>query len=182
MVEPRPSVKTIKFVDEYCLWYKKLFSDVRNFEAFKYLHIGCISDLKRKSLPEIAKIVGLDNYQGLHHFLTTSSWEIEQLRTLRLELILQVLKGRPLVLIIDETGDKKKGDTTDYVKRQYIGNLGKVEQGIVVVTAYGLLEGMTFPLSFEVYKPKERLLEKDRYLTKPEIAFLDDSRTSSHRF
>lgn len=84
-----------------------MFSDVRNFEAFKYLHIACISDLKRKSLPEIAKIVGLDNYQGLHHFLTTPSWSVEQLRALRLELILQVLKGRPIILIIDETGDKK---------------------------------------------------------------------------
>lgn len=29
---------------------------------------------------------------------------------------------------------------------------------------------MTFPLLFEVYKPRERLLEKDRYLTLPEIA------------
>ncbi len=38
MVEPRPPKQTVKFVDEYCLWYKKLFSDVRNFEAFKYLH------------------------------------------------------------------------------------------------------------------------------------------------
>lgn len=169
MVEPRPSVKTIKFVDEYCLWYKKLFSDVRNFEAFKYLHIGCISDLKRKSLPGIAKIVGLDNYQGLHHFLTTSSWEIEQLRTLRLELILQVLKGRSLVLIIDETGDKKKGNTTDYVKRQYIGNLGKVENGVVAVTAYGVFCGMTFPLLFEVYKPREKLKPEERYLSKPQI-------------
>jgi SRSO17 transposase len=170
MVEPRPPVKTVKFVDEYCLWYKKLFSDVRNFEAFKYLHIGCISDLKRKTLPEIAKIVGLDNYQGLHHFLTTPSWSVEQLRALRLELILQVLKGRPIILIIDETGDKKKGTTTDYVKRQYIGNLGKVENGVVAVTAYGVFCGMTFPLLFEVYKPREKLKPGDKYLTKPQLA------------
>jgi len=34
--------------------------------------------------------------------------------------------GRPIILIIDETGDKKKGNKTDYVKRQYIGNLGKL--------------------------------------------------------
>ena len=134
MVEPRSPIKTVKFVDEYCLWYKDLFSDVRSFEAFKYLHIGCISDLKRKSLPEIAKIVGLDNYQGLHHFLTTSSWSVEQLRALRLKLILEVIKGRSIILIIDETGDKKKGNTTDYVKRQYIGNLGKIENGVVAVT------------------------------------------------
>jgi SRSO17 transposase len=170
MVEPRRAIPTVKFVDEYCLWYKNLFSDVRNFEAFKYLHIGCISDLKRKSLPEIAQIVGLDNYQGLHHFLATSPWDVERLRTLRLELILQVLKGRPIILIIDETGDKKKGITTDYVKRQYIGNLGKVENGIVAVTAYGVFCGMTFPLLFEVYKPRERLKPEDKYLTKPQIA------------
>jgi hypothetical protein len=29
-----------------------------------------------------------------------------------LQLILEVLKGRPIILIIDETGDKKKGNTT----------------------------------------------------------------------
>jgi SRSO17 transposase len=58
MVEPRPAIPTVKFVGEYCQWYKSLFSDVRIFKAFKYLHIGCISDLKRKSLPEIAQIAG----------------------------------------------------------------------------------------------------------------------------
>jgi SRSO17 transposase len=41
--------------------------------------------------------------------------------------------------IIDETGDRKKGNKTDYVKRQYIGNLGKIENGIVAVTAYGVI-------------------------------------------
>ena len=169
MIEPRRVVKTVKFVDEYCQWYKKLFSDVRAFEAFKYLHISCISELKRKSLPEIAKLTGLDNQQSLHHFLTTSPWDVEQLRTLRLELILQVIKDRPLGLIIDETGDKKKGSKTDYVKRQYLGNLGKVENGIVVVTAYGVFCGMTFPLLFEVYKPREKLKPEDKYLTKPQI-------------
>ena len=56
------------------------------------------------------------------------------------------------------------------MKRQYIGNLGKIENGIVAVTAYGLLEGMTFPLIFEVYKPKERLREGEPYLSKPHIA------------
>jgi SRSO17 transposase len=48
------------------------------------------------------------------------------------------LAGREITLIIDETGDRKKGETTDYVKRQYIGKLGKIENGIVAVTAYGL--------------------------------------------
>lgn len=129
-----------------------------------------ISDIKRKSLPEIGKFVGLHNEQSLLHFVSESPWQVEDLREQRLKLILQVLQGREINLIIDETGDRKKGSKTDYVKRQYIGNLGKVENGIVAVTAYGLIEGMTFPLIFEVYKPKERLERGDAYRTKPEIA------------
>ncbi len=34
--------------------------------------MGLISDLKRKSLPAIAKAVGLENGQGLHHFISQS--------------------------------------------------------------------------------------------------------------
>lgn len=170
MVEPREPASTIKFVDDYCQWYRTIFPEVRSFEAFKYLHVGMVSDIKRKTLPAISRLVGLSNEQGLLHFLTESPWQVELLRNARLKLILQVLAGREITLIIDETGDRKKGNTTDYVKRQYIGNLGKIENGIVAVTAYGLWEGMTFPLSFEVYKPKERLREEDVYLSKPKIA------------
>ena len=164
MFAEREPASTIKFVDDYCQWYRKLFPEVRSFEAFKYLHVGMISDIKRKTLPAIARVVGLSNEQGLLHFLTESPWKLEQLRQTRLKLILQVLAGREITLIIDETGEGKKGETTDYVKRQYIGNLGKIENGIVAVTAYGLVEGMTFPLIFEVYKPKERLREGEPYL------------------
>lgn len=170
MFGAREPASTIKFVDDYCEWYRKLFPEVRSFEAFKYLHVGMISDIKRKTLPARSRVVGLSNEQGLLHFLTESPWELEQLRLARLRLILKVLAGREITLIIDETGDRKKGSTTDYVKRQYIGNLGKIENGIVAVTAYGLLEGITFPLIFEVYRPQERLLEGDRYLSKPKIA------------
>jgi SRSO17 transposase len=54
-------------VDEYCELYADLFPEMRSFEAFKYLHIGMISDLKRKTLPAIAKAVGLNNEQSLHN-------------------------------------------------------------------------------------------------------------------
>jgi SRSO17 transposase len=33
-----------------------------------------------------------------------------------------------------------------------------------------VLSGMTFPLMFEISKPKERLQPGDKYLIKPEIA------------
>ena len=170
MDKPRAARPTIKFIDEYCASYKNLFPEVRSFEAFKHLHVGMISPIKRKTLPEIAKVTGLENEQSLHHFLTKSPWSAKELRKQRLSLILQGLEGKRIFLIIDETGDKKKGRRTDYVNRQYLGKLGKIDNGIVAVTAWGLSDGMTFPLLFEVYKPKARLLNTDTYRSKPEIA------------
>jgi len=173
MVEPRPAKPTVQFVDEYCQWYQSLFAEVRSFEAFKQLHLGLLSEAKRKTLPAIATVAGLENAQSLHHFVTESPWQIEQFRQQRLQLIVQILQTREqpeIVLVIDDTGDRKKGHQTDYVKRQYIGNLGKIENGIVAVTAYGVIDSITLPLLFEVYKPKERLKPNDTYRSKPEIA------------
>ena len=170
MVTPRAAQPTVKFIDDYCESYRDLFAEVRSFEAFKHLHVGLISEVKRKSLPAIAKVVGLPNSQSLQQFICESPWSRQTFCQRRLMLILKVIAGRKVTLIIDETGDRKKGTSTDYVKRQYIGNLGKVDNGIVAVSAYGLLDDITFPLAFEVYKPKERLKPTDRYQTKPEIA------------
>lgn len=170
MLGPRIAKPTVRFVDDYCERYRFLFPEVRSFEAFKHLHVGIISDIKRKSLPAIARVVGLDNEQSLHHFLTESPWTVEAFRGQRLEIILDMLNGQEIILIIDETGDRKKGDKTAYVKRQYIGNLGKIENGIVAVTAYGVWQDITFPLIFEVYKPEARLAPGDVYRSKPQIA------------
>lgn len=90
---------TIRFVDEYCQLFEGLLREVRSYEAFKLLHLGMISEIKRKSLPAIAKAVGLDHHQNLHHFLTGSPWTVQQLRQQRLELILKVLNGRTMILL-----------------------------------------------------------------------------------
>src|SRR5919199_3607346 len=167
---PRDAIATISFVDQYCAVYQNLFPEVRSFECFKFLHLGMISEIKRKSLPAIARAVGLEDSQSLHHFLANSPWDVEAVREQRIELIKLALKEREIILCIDETGDKKKGKSTDYVARQYIGNLGKTENGLVSVNAYGVLEGITFPLIFKIFKPKSRLQEKDIYKTKPRLA------------
>lgn len=170
MNAPRKAVSTVTLIDNYCSVYRDLFTDVRGFEAFKFLHLGMISEISRKSLPAIARAVGLSNDQVLHHFLTESPWSVSELRKRRLELILQQLNGQAITLVIDETGDRKKGKTTDYVDRQYIGNLGKIENGIVSVNAYGLVEQLTFPLMFKIFKPKARLKPTDVYQTKLQLA------------
>jgi SRSO17 transposase len=170
MVKPRQAKPTVKFIDEYCETYRDLFPEVRSYEYFKYLHLGLISDIKRKTFPEIAKVVGLENGQAFDYFLGQSGWTVGEVRRRRLKVILNQVNQQEIIVIIDETGDRKKGKKTDYVQRQYIGNLGKVENGIVAVTAYGIFKGMTFPLLSEVYKPKSRLKEGDEYKSKPQIA------------
>lgn len=170
MVASRAAVPTVTIVDNYCAAYAHLFPEIRTFENFKYLHVGMISDIKRKSLPEIALAVGLHDSHTWQNFLTDSPWSFTKLREQRLALTLSMLKGKSFKLVIDETGDKKKGNHTDYVARQYIGNLGKIENGIVSVNAYGVLGNITFPLMFKIYKPKTTLKQGDLYLTKPQLA------------
>jgi len=93
MEEPRVAVRTATFVDNYCAIYQYLylFPEVRSFEAFNYLHLGMIAEIARKSLPAIARVVGLRNDQVLDHFLTESPGDIEALRKQRLALMLQQL-------------------------------------------------------------------------------------------
>jgi SRSO17 transposase len=142
---------------------------VRSFESFKFLLVGMVAELKRKTLPAIAKAVGADA-QALHHVVAYAPWSVDELRQRRLTLLKQALAGRPFILCIDETGDRKKGKPTDYVAHQYIGNLGKLENGIVSVNAYGILDHITFPLLFKVFQPRTRLQPGDTYKTKPALA------------
>lgn len=170
MTKARPVTPTVTFVDEYCTQYQDLFPDVRSFEQFTFLHLGLLADLPRKSLPAIAKAVAHTDAQSLHHFLAVSPWHTSTLRQRRLALLKQHIGDRPFTLCIDETGDRKKGKTTDYVARQYLGSVGKSDQGIVSVNLYGVLDGVPFPLTFAVFKPEKRLKPTDTYSSKPQLA------------
>jgi SRSO17 transposase len=171
MVTPRrQAVNTVAFIDNYCQHYSHLFEDVRHFEAFKFLHLGILSEIPRKSLPEIAKIVGLKDGQSLHHFLRDGLWDVAAVRETRMWLTKLFIGEREIILCIDETGERKKGKSTDYVSRQYIGNLGKIENGIVSVNAYAVGDRITYPLAFKIFKPKNRLQPGDKYKTKPQLA------------
>jgi len=113
--------------------------------------------------------IGVDA-QALHHCFANADWSLEQLRTTRLELTKQALRDRSFVRCIDETGDLKQGKSTDYVARQDIGSMGAVDRGVVSVSAYGVLDTVTFPLRFQVFKPESQLKPEDTYPSKPTIA------------
>jgi SRSO17 transposase len=166
----RDAHPTVAIVDEYCAEYKELFKEVRNYECFKYLHLGIVSPIKRKSLPEIAKVVSTNSAQSLHHFIANSDWSVKKIKERRLNKIKKRLQGNAITVVIDETGDRKKGKKTDYVARQYLGSVGKIDQGLVSVNAYGIYSNITFPLIFKVFKPKGTLKEGDIYKTKIDLA------------
>ena len=170
MNRSRPTAKTVGVIDEEANYYRSIFNDVRQYECFKWLLVGILSILPRKSLPGIAKLAGLKDGQNLNHFLRESSWSVEALRELRLKLIRQLIGIRPIILCIDETGDVKKGASTDYVAKQYIGNLGKTANGMVSVNAYAVVDGLTYPLLFKVCKPRSRLKEGEKHKTKTQLA------------
>ena len=105
MTKARRATATVTFVDEYAERYQELFPDVRSYEAFKYVLVGMLSEIKRKTLPAIAKAVGADA-QALHHVVAYAPWSVDDLRKQRLTLLRQALNGRKFVSCIDETGDR----------------------------------------------------------------------------
>ncbi len=54
--------------------------------------------------------------------------------------------------------------------RQYLGIVGKIDNGIVSVNVYGVYCNITFLLIVKVFKPKETLKKEDKYKTKLELA------------
>jgi SRSO17 transposase len=93
---------------------------------------GLISDLERKNTESIAYRHDQDRH-GLQHFVGSSAWDHRP--PLR-ELAGQV--GRELgtpdgVIVFDPSGFPKKGTASVGVQRQWLGRLGKVDNGQVGV-------------------------------------------------
>lgn len=114
--------------------------------------------------------------QRLQFFLSEATWDADTITARRLSLLTQVPEGAPSasgVLVIDDTGDRKDGHATDHVSRQYLGSVGKTDNGIVAVTSLWADERHYYPLHVEPYTPAARLVQGKRdaaFRTKPQIA------------
>jgi SRSO17 transposase len=76
--------------------------------------------------------------QGLQWFLSESSWNPENVNRRRVGLMLEDPRTAPHesgALVIDETGDRKDGTKTAHVGKQYLGGIGKVDNGVVSVSS-----------------------------------------------
>jgi SRSO17 transposase len=114
--------------------------------------------------------------QRLQWFLSESTWDASAVTARRLALLRGDAATAPHAggaLIIDETGDRKDGTKTAHVGRQYLGNRGKTEQGVVTVGSVWADEGIYYPLAVEPYTPHHwfALGKADpAFRTKPAIA------------
>ena len=114
--------------------------------------------------------------QRLQFFLSEAAWDGEAINTRRLGLLSADTATAPSpdgVLVIDDTGDRKDGRATDHVARQYLGSVGKVDNGIVAVTTLWANEERYYPLHVMPYTPSKRLAagqQDEAFRTKPQIA------------
>jgi hypothetical protein len=80
---------------------------------------GLLSDLPRKNCWTIAEHAGDPNPDGMQHLLARAVWDQDAVRDDVRAYIVEHLGDPEAVLVVDETGDLKKGTTTVGVKRQY---------------------------------------------------------------
>lgn len=169
-------------LEEYLHHFDDLFAKLNQREAVRRYLEGLLLPMERnKTLTGLANtepIVGAQHAsaQKLQWFLSESSWDPAQVNQRRLELLMKGSATRPTsqgALVIDETGDRKWGDQTAHVGRQYLGSLGKVENGVVSVHSLWADERRYYPLEVEPYTPARWFAGAEAdpgFRTKPQIA------------
>lgn len=165
-----------KSFENYCSKFDDVFARNSQREHFRTYLAGLLSESPRKNISVItANTVGA-SYFNVHHFLHDSPWSADELNDRRIDVIWQLRQTRPAVgfkLIIDDSGHRKSGSSTEGVGRQYIGQIGKVDNGMVEVTSH-VFDGMRgYPLDVLMYRPASSLengKENPEFQKKPELA------------
>lgn len=120
-------------------------------------------------------IIG-SSYHNVHHFISKSKWSASQVNERRLQLMNQCNQTRirsNFALIIDDSGHRKSappalrspqrkdgarsGNFTEGVGRQYIGEIGKTDNGIVIVSTHLYDGARSLPLDVELYQKADSL-------------------------
>jgi SRSO17 transposase len=143
--------------------------------------LGLLADLPRKNCWTIAEHAGQATPDGLQHLLAGAVWDEHAVRDDVREYLVEHLADPAAVLVVDETGDLKKGTATVGVQRQYTGTAGKIDNAqVAVYLAYATTAGHGV-IDRELYLPHRWLADAERcqavgvpapctFATKPELA------------
>src|SRR5258705_10918298 len=179
MPTPRkPTRSTTEAIDQFCAHFDDLLPRYEERTALRQYHIGLLLPREHnKPLVELGAIVPGADRQRLHHFLHDAPWDADALNRRRLAQ----WQAHPYlgphaggVLIVDETGDPKRGNRIVLAAQQYLGKLGHVASGVVGVTSHWTDGSRHVPLDVRPYRPASRL-PKGRtdpaFHTKPQLAW-----------
>jgi hypothetical protein len=182
MTARRPCAPAPGALEAYAVQFDDLFGVLAQRESFRaYLQGLLLPRDRNKTLTGLAgtePVVGAQAapVQRLQFFLSESSWDAAVVNTRRLEALWALDALRPHsqgVLIVDDTGDRKAGSHTAHVARQYLGSIGKIDNGIVAVTTVWADEHVYYPLHCAPYTPASRLPKGTAdpgFQTKPQLA------------
>ena len=162
--------------EKWCQRFDDVFTHKAQKREFRHYLGGLLGESERKNLFQIASNALGVTYHRLHHFLTEAPWSSLKVNERRLEIMnkcSQTRINRGFSLIIDDSGHRKSGNFTQGVGRQYIGEIGKTDNGIVVVTTH-LYDGRkSLPLDIELYQHANSFpdgKEDPRFEKKTELA------------
>src|SRR5829696_1190195 len=154
-------------LEDYAKSFDDLFGARAQRHGFRRYLEGLLLPAERnKTLTALANtepVVGAQRKeaQSLQWFLSESRWDDEEVNERRLELLFAEAATAPEedgVLVIDEHGDRKWGKKTAHVGKQWLGNIGKTENGVVSVSSLWAEEGVYYPLEVEAgpYSPEKK--------------------------
>ncbi len=117
----------------------------------------------------------------MQHLLARARWDTDGVRDDLRDYVLEHLGDPGAVLVVDETGDLKKGTATVGTQRQYTGTAGRVENAqVAVYLTYAGRAGHAM-IDRELYLPRSWTSDPDRcaaagvpegveFATKPALA------------
>src|SRR5512132_239579 len=124
--------------------------------------LGLLADLPRKNCWTIAEHAGDATPDGMQHLLAGAVWDHDAVRDDVRDDLVDHLGDPAAVLVVDQTGDLKKGASTVGVQRQYTGTAGKVDNAqVAVYLAYATTAGHGV-IDRELYLPRGWLADPER--------------------
>jgi SRSO17 transposase len=142
---------------------------------------GLLADLPRKNCWTLAEHAGDATPDGMQHLLARAVWDEDKVRDDVRDYVVEHLGDPEATLVIDETGDLKKGTHTVGVQRQYTGTAGRVENAQVAVYLVYATDAGHGVVDRELYLPRSWTDDRKRcraagvpdqvgFATKPELA------------
>lgn len=157
------------------------FARVEPRRRARSLVLGLLSDLPRKNCWTIAEHAGDATPDGMQHLLGRAKWDADAVRDDIRTYVVDHLGDEEAVLVVDETGDLKKGTATVGVQRQYTGTAGRIENAQVAVYLVYSAKAGHAAIDRELYVPRSWTEDRQRcasagipeqigFATKPALA------------